>query len=260
MSLFLMDPTQCCHSASLWICHHDNRNCNRGGEWTHMRPGFIITSIEACNVCLSSCAIRWSRVSIFLVGRILLGILYIFNWHRCFDCDIHTLFKSKGAFTPLLQKRMFKGYEFGINILIINYSSIILPLLGIPDTLFLKFNVWVKVTNKYQSLYILTQIARIHVNKRIENLIAGQQKFEVTYTIVGLLVITVGTISAPFPTQKARLSLRRFWGDHSEIKDFGGCRGRANMTGNWRGMDLQIICSKQKWRLKTNKVLKEMKQ
>lgn len=156
---------------------------------------------------------------------------------------------------------MFNGYEVGINIPIINYFSIILPLLGIPGTLFLKFNVWVKVAHKYdQSLYILTQIARIHVNKRIENLIAGRPKFEVTYTIVGLLVITVGTISAPFPTQKARLSLRRFWGDHSEIKDFGGCRGRANMTGNWRGMDLQIICSKQKWRLKTNKVLKEMKQ
>ena len=128
----------------------------------------IITSIEACNVCLSSCAIRWSRVSIFLVGRILLGILYIFNWHRCFDCDIHTLFKSKGAFTPLLQKSMFNGYEVRINILIINYFYLLLPLLDIPGTLFLKFNVWVKVTNKYQSLYILTQIARIHANKRIE--------------------------------------------------------------------------------------------
>lgn len=49
------------------------------------------------------CVISLSRVSIFLVGRILLGILYTFNWHRCFDCYIHTLFKSKGAFTPLLQ-------------------------------------------------------------------------------------------------------------------------------------------------------------
>lgn len=113
------------------------------------------------------CVISLSRVSIFLVGRILLGILYTFNWHRCFDCYIHTLFKSKGAFTPL--------------------------------------------------------------------------------TIIWLLVIAVGTVPAPFPTQKARLSLRRFWGDHSEIKDFGGCRGGGYLTGNWRGVDLQIIRKHRDW-------------
>lgn len=67
----------------------------------------------------------------------------------------------------------------------------------------------------------------------------------VTYTIIWLLVIAVGTVPAPFPTQKARLSLRRFWGDHSEIKDFGGCRGGGYLTGNWRGVDLQIICTKK---------------
>lgn len=66
----------------------------------------------------------------------------------------------------------------------------------------------------------------------------------ITYTIIWLLVITVSTVPTPFPTQKARLSLRRFWGDHSEIKDFGGCRGGGYLTGNWRGVDLQIICTK----------------
>lgn len=66
----------------------------------------------------------------------------------------------------------------------------------------------------------------------------------ITYTIIRLLVITVSTVPTPFPTQKARLSLRRFWGNHSEIKDFGGCRGGGYLTGNWRGVNLQIICTK----------------